>query len=541
MFGARPPPPTIAEVKQRAARQGNVYFIRTPDSQGRSTYFFEVSENRFLQLQRGKWLLQSVQLERCYQDVYKNAQHFLKQSKNWARLSAPGFPQTDYLIAGPEHRVETQVRPPSAASFKVKTRGSPTTGNQGGSSDSSSQKSADHQTSNNSSPAETTGNSSHSNTQPLTDQEDHLEEAFVDSNPLGQEQLEVEEVATAESQQHPEENQEDPALLSPRRQGRVDSLVWDPLGEQLHEQAESPPIPSAQPRRESNENDIGSRESSTEQNLMEMATGGGASRTTLQERLRAEFAATDLLGDENIRNIGKLLAKIDDLDAAIGRSRDYGDIGYPTVLPSCRTIQSPSPTLLNDDLVKKMNLILHQCGEKLTTVLMEAQIEERNRLRIEVDEALSALKPTPEQEAAIELQRKRRRRTEGSIKDLPENEEALPFLRAPDTTKGERLIVPNRDIGRIFSTGERKPRGRENNPGGSRNRSKSGNRGRGGSRSHSRGRQGQRPDDAGNQNQSGFQGRGRGRGGWRHPSNSNRGGNNDGQYSNGGNNGGRRY
>ena len=221
-----------------------------------------------------------------------------------------------------------------------------------------------------------------------------------------------------------------------------------------------------------------------------MATGGTSSQNVLQEYLQAEFKSTELLQDERIRHIGKLLAKIDDLNAAIERNREYGDIGYPTVLPSCRTIQSPSPSLLDDNLVNEMNKILHECGEKLSKVLLEAQIKERGRLNTEVLEAVGQLNPNQEQTAAILLQRKRRRRFDGNIKDLPPIKEALPFLRAPDLTKGERFIVASREIAGIFSTGTRRPRGGdETGPGNARQhrkRTESGNEDQGGSRSHPR-------------------------------------------------------
>lgn len=220
-----------------------------------------------------------------------------------------------------------------------------------------------------------------------------------------------------------------------------------------------------------------------------MPTEGTSSHHALQEYLQAEFTSTELLQDQRIRHIGKLLARIDDLNAAIDRHREYGDIGYPTILPSCRTIQSPSPSLLDDNLVNEMNKILHECGEKLTKVLLEAQVKERGRLQKEVLEAVGQMNPNEEQTAALLLQRKRRRRLDGNIKDLPPIKEALPFLRAPDISKGERFIVANRELAGIFSTGKRQPRGGDKTePGHTRrqqNRTESGNGDQGGSRNHS--------------------------------------------------------
>lgn len=221
-----------------------------------------------------------------------------------------------------------------------------------------------------------------------------------------------------------------------------------------------------------------------------MPTEGTSSHHALQKYLQAEFTSTELLQDQRIRHIGKLLAKIDDLNAAIDRHREYGDIGYPTILPSCRTIQSPSPSLLDDNLVNEMNKILHECGEKLTKVLLEAQVKERGRLQKEVLEAVGQLNPNEEQTAALLLQRKRRRRLDGNIKDLPPIKEALPFLRAPDLSKGERFIGANREIAGIFSTGTRQPRGGgETGPGYARQQRKqteSGSGNQGGSIHHSR-------------------------------------------------------
>lgn len=512
MFGARPPPPTIAEVKKKAAQQGNVYFIRIPDNQGRSSCYFEVTEERFLQLKKGSWLLDTIHLERCYQLSNKNTHYFLSIARGWAPLSAEGFRHVEYLIADRKHQAKNQVDPPTLSFFAVRTRKSPTA--------------ADNQGSSTSSSPQSNVSSSNSQTQPLPDQEVHQEDPFEDSDAGTSESRESGQLQPQETQDERQPSEEQ--LV---RSERAPSLDWDHSAEELHDPEDSPPIPSAQPTRENQVST--STETPTLTNLVEMAQEKGNSGPSLQDRLRAEFATNDLLADERIRKIGKLLAKIDDLDAAIDRSRDYGDIGYPTVLPSARTIQSPSPALLTEALVKKMNLILHECGEKLTDTLMEAQVEERDRLRSELMEILDVFKPSPEEEAAIELQRKRRRRTNGHMKDLRPIEEPLPFLRAPDLSKGERLIVPNREIGRIFSTGTRQPREREqqpqqqaNNDAGNnrgRPRSKSGNRGRNGSRSHSRGQREENAETNPQRNQRGFQGRGRGRGGWNGPSN---GGNN---------------
>lgn len=523
MFGAtRPPTPTLAEVRKKASRQGNIYFIRTPDNkQGRSSYYFEVPEARFLQLQKGSWLLEGVFLERCYQKSYKNTHYYLAcEERRWARLDVADHPRTEYLLADPRHRADTQVEPPSAAAFKVTSRRKQQTGESTGSSTTASSQGGN--------------NTSSSNTQPLA--EEHQQELFEDALDQEQDDDEVEPI----SPRQPEDTEENSAPHPGRRQERAASLVWDPLGEELHHQSDSSPIPSAQPGRKADNNDhLSSGTSSpTLQFLEEMLQGGASSRKTIQEQLQVEFAATDLLRDERIRHIGKLLAKIDDLNAAIGRSRDYGDIGYPTVLPTCRTIQSPSPAILNDSLVKKMNIILHECGEKLTEVLIDAQDEERKRLQTEVMEALNSFKPTPEQEEAIQLQRRRRRRVDVALKDLPETGEPLPFLQAPDLSKGQRFVVPNREVANIFSTGTRHPRQgdtKNSDRSRNRNRSKSGNRGQSGSRSNSRGRQnggrhqGNQRYDA--DQQRGFQGRGRGRGGWR-GQNDRHGGNhdNDGDY-----------
>ncbi len=522
MFGAQQRgPPTLAQVKKKASRQGNIYFIRTPDSkQERSCYYFEVPEARYLQLQRGSWLLDGIFLERCYQKSYRNTHYYLASEDRWARLDAADYPETEYLLADPSHRASTQVKPPSAAAFKVTARRKhPTRESTGSSTGASSQGG---------------NNSSSSNTQPLA--EEPQQEVFEDA--LDQEQANGEVGATSPRQ--PEDTEDNSVPHPAQRQERAVSLVWDPIGVELHDQSDSSSIPSAQPsRKPANNAYLGPETSSpTLQNLEEMLEEGATGRLTLQEQLRAEFAANDLLKDERIRHIGKLLAKIDDLNAAVGRSRDYGDIGYPTVLPLCRTIQSPSPAILTESLVKKMNGILHDCGERLTEVLVEAQDEEVKRLQTEVMEAMAALKPTPEQDAAIQLQRRRRRRTEVALKDLPETGEPLPFLLAPDLSKGQRFIVPNREVAGIFSTGTRQPRQsdtKNSDRSRDRNRSKSGHRGQGGSRSHSRGGQNKERDQANQRynagQQGGFQGRGRGRGGWRGQSN-NHGGNreHDGDY-----------
>lgn len=520
MFGAtRPPIPTLAEVRKKASRQGNIYFIRTPDKkQGRSSYYFEVPEARFLQLQKGGWLLDGVCLERCYQKSYKNTHYYLAcEERRWARLDVADHPRTEYLLADPRHRADTQVEPPSAAAFKVTSRRKQQTGDSTGSSTTASPKGGN--------------NTSSSNTQPLA--EEHQQEVFEDA--LDQEQEQDDDEVEPTSPRQSEGIEENSAPHPAQRQERAASLVWDPLGEELHDQSDSSSIPSAQPSRRPENNDhLGSGTSSpTLQYLEEMLQGGASSRPTLQDQLQVEFAATDLLRDERIRHIGKLLARIDDLNAAIGRSRDYGDIGYPTVLPSCRTIQSPSPAILNDSLVKKMNTILHECGEKLTEVLVDAQDQERKRLQTEVMEALNSFKPTPEQEEAIQIQRRRRRRADVALKDLPETGEPLPFLQAPDLSKGQRFIVPNREVANIFSTGTRHPRqGDTKNSDRSRNRdrSKSGNRGQDGSRSMSRGRRNGERNQANQRydpdQQRDFKGRGRGRGGLRGQSNKH-GGNQD--------------
>ena len=491
MFGATRQPPTLAEVRTKAANQGNIYFIRNPDAQGRSSYYFEVPEKHYLTLKKGQWLIDGICLERCYQITYKNTHtHLALPGQRWARLQLPDYPQAEYLLADPKVRTKTQVKPPSAAQFKVATRRSPQATNQKSDTSTSSQGSDE---------------SSNSITQPSSDQEEGQQQELPEANsPPGPEQVILEDPqgggeanATEDLSQsihpplspviqvverysiqtlpEPQERQQTNSVLE-ARQDRADSstseqLEWDHIGHQLSDSDEL--ITAAQRRRQSS-ND--SSTPSTLDNLLEMANGNNEPQESFQDRIRARFEATEALENDDVRTVGNLLAKIENLNAALARTNDYRDLGYPTLLPTVRPIQTPSPSLVTPEVVDQMNEILTDCGTKLTSVLHKAQLKERNRLQEEVKDYLNNFKPTPAQQRAIEIQKQRRTHQLSLVKDLPRMDTHLPILVCPDTTKGQTLVVPNPAMKALFSTGARQSgNGDRQNHG----------RGRGGNRGHS--------------------------------------------------------
>lgn len=194
-------------------------------------------------------------------------------------------------------------------------------------------------------------------------------------------------------------------------------------------------------------------------------------RTETSQPDRGSKRPKDLLAEEmerdiptlpsrnpRIREAGRICAEIRNLSNSMMRNFYALADNCPSVLPG-RNIQSPHPELLTQELVDRLNQVVTKCATDCTDILLEAQQVALDNLKLERKQLLENWEPTPEE--IIEFERIRDARTNKmdpySTRNRPPG--PLPFFIAPDLSRGERLIVANREVGRFQSTGTRHSRG----------------------------------------------------------------------------------
>ncbi|MFO0090098.1 MAG: hypothetical protein ACK518_04795 [bacterium] len=490
---------TLQDERDKAARQSQLIFVREKDNQDRWKYFFEITRENWLRRSiNDRLLVQGFYLGRLVTRDHRTTYDYLKSNASagaWKRIPDTGL---EVLYTPSNYRVADQAKLPTLQAFAIPAGGrvSPPLGNPAP----IIQQEEEEQIEAPQSPVpqieqlntqETLQTPLPQVEQPDTSgvEEDH--QGGGEANAEGDLSQSIHQVLspviqvverdTAQATPQPREPHHTstvPTAREKRAASNVSQLEWDPVGDQFSDDDDV--ITAAQQSRRSPDDLV---ISGTLQNLIAMAGGDGSNQPqqSFRDRVNAGFEAQDALEDDDVRTVGNLLAQIDNLDAAINRSNDYKDKGYPTILPTCRSIQTPSPSLVTPQVIDQMNEILTECGTKLTGVLHRAQLKERSSLQQQVNDYLDNFKPTLAQQAAIEIQRERRRHTISQVKDLPRLDTHLPILVGPDVSKGERLIVPNPTMKMLFSTGARKEGGGDQQRGG---RGRGGNRGHAGSRSN---------------------------------------------------------
>lgn len=178
------------------------------------------------------------------------------------------------------------------------------------------------------------------------------------------------------------------------------------------------------------------------------------------QQLDDGFRAHEATEDPRVRAIGTLLADWDNLSSTIRRSQHYGDMGYPTVLPTGPNIHLACPNAVTTALLAEMNETLHNCAIRLTAQFEEALKQHRKTLENQIRDLVKELKPTKDQERGIEVIRKSKAQHIKEFPDLPKLEGSLPFLKGPDDSRSKRHIVPNYGLRRMLAIDPPRPPGR---------------------------------------------------------------------------------
>lgn len=184
----------------------------------------------------------------------------------------------------------------------------------------------------------------------------------------------------------------------------------------------------------------------------------GASNWWKQQRgqvITKEGAANPL-----VREAGILLADLENLSDAIRRNNNSVDAGVPFFMPKGKPIQLPCPGAIDEDLMADLNEAMRSCAERLThatSAWMFRVIADKEK---RLDEIQNSWNPTAEEQREIEIvKNSRRHHIRLFFDDLKEPGKAFRYFKTPDTTNGDRLILPDPTTDTIHATGRRYSRG----------------------------------------------------------------------------------
>ena len=160
------------------------------------------------------------------------------------------------------------------------------------------------------------------------------------------------------------------------------------------------------------------------------------------------------LQDVRVTKLGRLLAEIDNLqNAALRNSMQLQD-GVPPIMVRGPKIQSPSPDLLDEELVRKLNEAMYECSVKCSDLLIQAQAAHIDKLYQEQDELAAEWTPTAEE--AVAADRVKEIRLVKRKTYIPrERKEPIQFFVAPDRERYQRFILPNTNLSDAYHTGAR--------------------------------------------------------------------------------------
>lgn len=162
----------------------------------------------------------------------------------------------------------------------------------------------------------------------------------------------------------------------------------------------------------------------------------------------------EVLGNPDVHRAAKLNADVRNLENAIRRNLQMLLDGYLVVLPG-RTITTPHPELIDDDLINQLNERMTACAVECSEILVKAQTDALKKLRDERDELGTRFHPTALEMEEMTKIRDQRTYEQRTYTRQPRGQGPLSFFTAPDPNKGQRFIGVNHKVSSYLSTGRR--------------------------------------------------------------------------------------